>query len=325
MEQQGIVFNIQRFTIHDGPGMRTELFLKGCPMRCRWCSNPEGQSAVMQPGVYRKKCLGRSKCGLCEEVCPAETLTFSDDCLTTINRSRCSSCMSCAEACPADAIKQWGRRVSVADCMRVIRRDRGYYERSGGGVTLSGGDPLVQADFSAALLRACREEGIHTCLESTMHADWSEIEKVLPWTDLFLSDLKHMDWRQHKKYTGVTNTTLRRNLRRLVQSGARLILRIPVIPGVNDDEENLAASADFILNDLQGRVQSLQLLSFMRLGVEKYESLGMPYRMADVRVNRRSLQKRIEQMAASFRERGIHCTVGTRDDNGAKPQRSVAE
>ena len=314
MPDQGIVFHIQRFTIHDGPGLRTELFLKGCPLRCRWCSNPESWTAFIQPGVYKIKCISHKKCGMCEDACPEpEVLTFTRGKLSDINREKCINCMACYDACPSDAIKQWGKPMSVEECMKEILKDRGYYERSGGGVTVSGGDPLVQSDFVAELFRACKEEGTHACLESTFYADWAEIEKVLPYTDLLISDIKHMDTDVHRTYTGVSNERILENLKRLSKEPQEMILRIPVIPGVNDDSKNIEATADFILNELNGQVRTLQLLSFMRLGEEKYTSLGIPYPMADVKVNRRSFQKHVNELAAYFNSRGIHCLVGTRE------------
>ena len=157
MSRQGIVFNIQRFTIHDGPGLRTELFLKGCPLRCRWCSNPESWLPQIQLGVYKTKCLGKNKCGACLDVCPVpDTLQFYRGKLVGIDRDKCTTCMACYDECPSDAIKQWGKAMSVEECMKEIMRDVGYYERSGGGVTVSGGDPLVQADFVAELFKACK-------------------------------------------------------------------------------------------------------------------------------------------------------------------------
>jgi pyruvate formate lyase activating enzyme len=314
LAQQGIIFNIQRFTIHDGPGVRTELFLKGCPLRCDWCSNPEGLLARVQPGVYKSKCISRKKCGACESVCPVEgALTFYRGKLTAIDREKCTGCMDCCDACPSEAIKVWGKVMSVEACMEEIRRDRGYYDRSGGGVTVSGGDPLLQSDFVAELFQACKAEGIHTCCESTFYIDWQAVEKVLPWTDLIISDIKHMDTEMHKKYTGVHNEKILENLVRLTQLGKELVLRIPVIPGVNDDMENIQTTADFILGPLGGRVRTLQLLSFMRLGEEKYQSLGMPYKMAEVKINRRSFQKHVSQLAEYFNSRGIHCLVGTKE------------
>lgn len=314
LSHQGIVFNIQRFTIHDGPGLRTELFLKGCPLRCRWCSNPESWSPRIQPGIYKSKCISRKKCGLCEESCPhPEALLFTRGKLTKLDSSICTNCLACCDACPSEAIKQWGMPMSIEECMTEIRKDIGYYERSGGGVTLSGGEPLMQSDFAAELLKACREEQIHTCLESTFHAHWSEIEKVLPYADLLISDIKHMDPDSHKNWTGVSNQLILSNLERLASLNRELILRIPVIPGVNDDMANIEATADFILHNLNGKIRTLQLLSFMRLGEEKYTSLGIPYAMSDTRVNRKSFQKHVNELADYFNSRGIHCLVGTKE------------
>lgn len=314
MSQQGIVFNIQRFTIHDGPGLRTELFLKGCPLRCKWCSNPESWTACIQPGIYKSKCISRKKCGMCEDACPhPEVLQFSRGKLASLDRIACTHCLACCDACPSEAIKQWGKSMSVEECMTEIRKDTGYYERSGGGVTISGGEPLLQSDFVAELFKQCKEEQIQTCLESTFHARWQDVEKVLPYADILISDIKHMDPKVHKAYTGVTNERILANLKRLTDENRELILRIPVIPGVNDDTDNITATADFILNELHGTIRTLQLLSFMRLGEEKYASLGIPYAMADTKINRRSFQKHVNELAAYFNSRGIHCLVGTRE------------
>lgn len=314
MSQQGVIFNIQRFTIHDGPGIRTELFLKGCPLRCEWCSNPESWAAYIQPGIYKTKCISHKKCGACEDVCPVEgALNFIRGKLTSIDRSQCTNCLACYDACPSDAVKRWGQSLSVKECMKEILRDRGYYERSGGGVTVSGGEPLLQSDFVAELFKACKEEGIQTCCESTCYVDWKEIERILPYTDIVISDIKHMNTEVHKRYTGVPNERILENLKKLAGDGRELILRIPVIPNINDDMDNIKATADFIIGELGGRVRTLQLLSFMRLGEEKYASLGMPYKMEDVKVNRKSFQKHVDEIAEYFNSRGIHCQVGTKE------------
>lgn len=267
---------------------------------------------VIQTGVYRTKCISRRKCNACEEVCPREgALYFYRGKIAAIDRSKCVNCFACVKACPSEAIKQWGVSMTVEECMTEIRKDRGYYDRSGGGVTVSGGEPLLQSDFVAELFKTCKDEGIQTCIESTFFAPWEEVEKILPYTDIIISDLKHMDTQIHWKYTGVHNETILRNLKRLTDEGRTLILRIPVIPEVNDNMENMEATAEFILHELHNRVSVLQLLSYMRLGEEKYASLGIPYPMVDVKFNRKSFQKCVSEFADYFNRQGIHCTVGT--------------
>lgn len=325
MTAEGTVFNIQHFTIHDGPGIRTEVFLKGCPLHCLWCSNPESLQARMQPGVYKKKCIGRKSCGACIEACPLAKagggegpLRFYRNRLTGIDYDQCIGCMACAEACPSEAVKAWGKTMSADEIMGEIRRDKGYYQRSGGGVTVSGGEPLLQAELTAEIFRQCRQEGIHTCCETSLCIPWEKVGMLLPLTDLWIADLKMMDPEKHRRWTGRDNELILRNLKKLAETpGAQLILRIPVIPGVNDNMENMEQTADFILNEMHGKVRTLQLLSYMRLGMEKYESLGMPYQMTEIlkseHFRRDYFQRRIERFAEHFNSRGIHTLVGTRE------------
>lgn len=310
----GTVLNVQRFTLHDGPGIRTEFFLKGCPLRCDWCGNPESFNRHIEVGVYQNKCISSQKCGSCKEVChEPNMLIFSDSKLEKIDRNKCISCLSCSDDCPSEAIKQWGKSMSVDECMKVILKDKGFYDRSGGGVTVSGGEPLLQSDFVLELFKACKQEGIHTCIESSFYSNWNQIEKLLPYTDLFISDIKIMDSNLHKKHTGVDNQKILKNLIQLSKSDKEVILRIPVIPMVNDDLDNIKATANFIVNEMLGKVKTLQLLSFMRLGEEKYESLGLPYKMKDFNFDRIEFQNRVNNIAEYFNERGIYCLVGTKE------------
>ena len=324
MQETGVVFNIQHFTIHDGPGIRTELFMKGCPMHCLWCSNPEGLERRTQPGVYRKRCIGMKTCGMCLEACQTKTpLVFHRNRLLKIDYDKCIGCGTCSNACPSEAINMWGRSITLDEAMAEIVRDRGYYERSGGGVTVSGGEPLLQADFVAKLFEECNRQGIHTCCESGLCVKTEEVKKIIPYADLWIVDIKMMDSELHRKYTGCGNEKIFENLKLLAKTRGEvtrardLIIRIPVIPGVNDNEENMELTADFILNELNGNIDSLQLMSFMRLGQEKYQSLDMPYEMAHrlkkMRFRRDRFQKRIEGFAEYFNGRGIHTTVGTRE------------
>lgn len=314
MAIQGTVLNIQRFTMHDGPGIRTEFFLKGCPLRCDWCGNPESYNRHIEVGIYQSKCISYDKCASCADVCPdSEMLIFNDTNLKEIDREKCINCLACSIECPSEAIRQWGKSMTVTECMKEALKDKGFYDRSGGGVTVSGGEPLMQSDFVIELFKACKKEGIHTCLESSFYGSWKRIKSLLPHTDLFISDIKLMDSSQHKKYTRVDNRIILDNLKKLSTMNRELILRIPVIPTVNDHIENIQATADFIINEMSGKVRTLQLLSFMRLGEEKYESLGLPYKMTVLEFDRVEFQNHVRDIAKYFNDRGIHCLVGTRE------------
>ena len=312
--EQGIIFNIQRYTINDGPGIRTEIFMKGCPLKCRWCSNPESQNTAIEPGVYSSKCISEDKCGLCIAACRQQALLFAGGSIAGIDRSRCIGCMKCAAACPAEAVRAWGEKMSLDEVMAVIEKDRAFYEKSGGGVTVSGGEPLVQKDFTRSILKACREAGIHTCLESTFCTDRETAEAAAEYADLLISDIKHMDSEIHKKYTGAGNEKILANLKRLAACGHDMILRIPVIPGINDDMENIIKTADYIEDNIGDRLRVLQLLSFMRMGEEKYLSLGRTYEMDSLEFDREEFQQRVEDIAAYFNSRGIRCIVGTTEN-----------
>ncbi|OON95726.1 MAG: glycyl-radical enzyme activating protein [Epulopiscium sp. Nele67-Bin005] len=310
----GIIFNVQRYTIHDGPGLRTEFFLKGCPLRCPWCGNPESQKSNIELGIYSKKCIGVEKCGDCIQVCKQQSLLFSEDGkIHSIDKKKCVNCRLCAKICPSVAIKEWGKVMSVEDCMEIVRKDKHFYETSGGGVTISGGDPLVQVEFVVKLFKACRLEKIHTCFESDFHAKFNKVEKLLPYTDLFIADLKHMDSLIHKQFTGVGNELILECLEQLAKTGIPIILRIPIIPNFNDTQKNMEQTADFILNNMNNNVRTLQLLSFMRLGEEKYKSLNLPYPMQDLEVDREVLTQKVHKYVEYFSSRGIHAIAGTKE------------
>jgi len=311
---KGNIFNIQRFTVHDGPGIRTEIFMKGCVLRCKWCSNPESFAVHSELGVYPSKCVGEKVCGACVKACPQSdrsALNFSEDKIVSINRAVCDNCMLCYDACPSDALKIWGVEMEVEEVMRVVLADRNFYTRSGGGVTLSGGESMLQAEFAAAILKRCVEEGIHTCVESAFHVPPKNLDLVQPYTDMFITDIKHMDSKVHEEFTGVGNELIHKNIIRMAASGKPLLLRLPIIPDVNDQEEHIDKVSDFIMDNVKGLVAQVQFLRFRRLGEEKYKSLGLKYRMEEINPERENYEAHIRGLVARMAARGIPAVAGT--------------
>lgn len=277
---RGLVFNVQGFTVHDGPGIRTEFFMKGCPISCEWCSNPEGMRAYPEPGVYPDKCLGLDNCTRCVRACRTNSLMISAaDRIVGINRDTCAHCMGCANACPSSAIQPWGEYYTVEQAMKVIRRDKVFYERSGGGVTISGGESLLQPEFVLALLKQCKKEGFHTCVESALYVPQDVVDQVLPYTDFFITDIKTMDSEMHKKRCGVPNEKILSNIKRVAESGTPLVIRTPVLKGFNATDESICAIGKFIIEELGNQIVQYQLLPYRQMGTEKYKSLNRPYPM----------------------------------------------
>lgn len=309
---QGCIFNIQRFTVHDGPGIRTEVFLKGCPLSCRWCSNPEGQAAHPEPGLYPSRCLGRDACGLCAQALGEPGVVTFDEAgkICSVSREAASGWEAAACACPTGALKSWGEHMSVDAVMEVVERDRSYYETSGGGVTVSGGEPLVQAAFAAKLLGRCHEAGIHTCLETTLSVPWNVAKPVLDEADLLIVDVKCLDSQLHARCTGRSNEAVLENLVRAADETDQIIVRVPVIPGFNDDAGELAAIRAFLVQNLLGRIREVQLLEFMHLGEEKCRSLERRYPYEGYEFNRDDLHGAVRAMRESLMESGFACTLG---------------
>jgi len=278
----GTVFNIQRFSVHDGPGIRTVVFMKGCSLRCVWCSNPESLSRRPQLGIFPANCIGVDVCDACSKAASdPDVLIVEKGRVTGLNTTDPREISSCAAACPTNALRAWGRTMTVGEVMEEVLSDRDFYEESGGGLTLSGGEALLQTEFAVELLKAAHAEGINTCVETALNYSATVLDRALPYIDVALCDLKHMDPTAHRRFTGVSNERILANLEKVVDYGTPVVIRIPVVPEHNGTEENLRATARFLADKLKGRVLQVQLLPYRRLGVEKYTALGIEYPMAD--------------------------------------------
>jgi pyruvate formate lyase activating enzyme len=296
------VTNIQGYSIHDGPGIRTIVFLKGCTLSCRWCANPEGVLSKPEVGLIKSLC---PRCGNCAAVCPQGALGFDAAGLPHIDRRRCIGCGECASVCGYHALVLYGRQMSVDEVFGAVQADKMFYEASGGGVTASGGEPLLHPEFVRALFEKCRADGIHTCLETSGSAASPALLQVLPFTDCVLYDLKHMDSDVHRQFTSAPNTLVLANARLLAESGVDFLFRMPLIPGINDSADNIRATAAF-LKTLGQKAQRIELMPYHRLGESKYMALDREYTLHGL------LPVGTAEAAAAqqaFEELGIECSV----------------
>ena len=270
----GIVFDIKRYAIHDGPGIRTTVFLKGCPLACPWCHNPESQFAAPEMIFREGRCIA---CKACLEVCTRGAISWLGTGPAT-DRGACTACGECAAVCYAEARERIGREMTVDETMAEIEADRPFYEESGGGATFSGGEPLAQPEFLGAMLRACRRAGIHTALDTCGCAPWDALDRIRAEVDLFLYDLKLLDASRHRELTGVSNDLILKNLRALSERGHRIHLRVAIIPGVNDDDASLREIGSFASS--LPRLDEIDILPYNRMGIDKYARLDRPYRLS---------------------------------------------
>jgi len=276
----GSVLRIEKTSIHDGEGLRTVVFLKGCPLRCLWCSTPESQNPSPERGYIREKC---TLCGLCVDVCPEGALSvdISKNAVVT-DKSRCNGCLLCVSKCPSYAIKGYGSIMTTEEVIREIAKDEVFYFHSGGGVTISGGEPLDQAEFVRGILERCRDMGIHRALETSFFASWDKIEALLPLTNLMHIDLKHPDPAEHRRLVGADNAVILENIARADRSAYDfdIVIRMPIVPGVNDSSEAIELAANFVRG--LKKLKFMEFLAYHRMGAETYRYLGLEYPLKDI-------------------------------------------
>jgi len=276
IERKAMTFNVQKYNVYDGPGVRTLVFFKGCPLRCKWCANPEGLEGQYQVMFKRDSCID---CGACVSVCPASIHTFSKELKHEVNRSiDCIGCRKCESICTESALSIVGNLKTVREIMEIIEEDREFYNVSGGGVTLGGGEVLMQTEFAANLLMACKQEGINTAIETCGYTKLESILKVAKFTDLFLFDIKHIDPERHYMLTGVRTKQILENLKELLHLGYNVKVRMPLLKGINDNQDEIERVIAFLMpfRDYKN-FKGVDLLSYHKLGVNKYTQLGKEY------------------------------------------------
>jgi len=300
--QEGLVFDIKRYAINDGPGIRVTIFLKGCPLACRWCHNPESISPRVQKMYTGSKCIG---CGECVKICPQQACELTPEGIVT-DDSLCIRCGQCAQVCPALATEMSGRYESVADLLEVIETERPFFDQSGGGVTFSGGEPLMYPEFLKEILDACGRLQIHRTVDTSGQTSSKNLLDIAKRTDLFLYDLKLMDSKKHKEWTGAGNKRILQNLKALANSGADIQIRIPLIKGVNADDGNIEATAAFVAT-LPGPRKKISLLPYHDVAEGKFAKLGQDYESYPMAAPG---AEDLTRIIARFAAHGLSATVG---------------
>ncbi|RLC66237.1 MAG: glycyl-radical enzyme activating protein [Chloroflexi bacterium] len=297
---KGLIFNIQRFSVHDGPGIRTTIFVQGCPLRCMWCDNPESWKAKPVIMARDAKCIS---CGKCSEVCPVRAITLDEEKGRRIDFTLCSQCGECVLVCPTLALVSSGKYMTINEVVSVVERDSLFYQNSGGGVTISGGEPAMQAGFVERLMKIMKEMGLNVALDTCGQASWNELERLVSHADLVLYDLKHMDTEQHRRGTGKGNEQILNNVAKAGQI-TKVWLRVPVLSGYNDSKENIKRTAEL---GKQIGAEKISLLPFHRWGESKYGQLGMPYTWH----GEEPAPQHIKKLEGIIRDTGLQVSVGS--------------
>ncbi len=296
----GTIFSIQKYSIHDGPGIRTTVFLKGCDLRCWWCHNPESFNKKKEIIFWENKCIG---CRDCEKICELEAIEFKDEGFYR-NKKKCNLCGKCADTCPSEALEHIGREMTITEVIKEIEKDKVFYEESGGGVTFSGGEPLLQIDFLDNVITSLKEKGTHVVIDTSGYVPWENFERIRDKVDLFLYDIKHMDNEYHKRFTGVSNNRILSNLKRLSLIGSNIWVRVPIIPGINDDDLNILSICEYLLTI---NLRDVYLLPYHNIANHKYEKLGISYKLLDIMPPKDEDIKRIYNI---FRDQGFNVNIG---------------
>ena len=293
------IINIQKYSIHDGPGIRTTVFFKGCPLNCWWCHNPESQNPRPEIMFFEERCTG---CSTCIKRCPTKAIELFQGHLVTYEK-KCTLCGKCCDLCPNNARELVGTDITVKELMSKLIKDEVFYEESNGGVTFSGGEPLMHSDYLINVLNICKDRDIHTTIDTSGYAPFEQFEKIIDSVDLFLFDIKHMNNEKHLEYTGVENTLILDNLKKLSQKG-NIYVRMPIIAGINDDDENINMAINFLSNL---NITQVDLLPYHKMGMDKYRRLNMQYKLSGFE---KPTDEILDKIAEKFKKAGIKINIG---------------